>query len=114
VAQMRVARSAQHLGASHQVAGVLGGAHVLGRSRSVEARPAATGVELGFGVEEQGSAAGAAIASRFVGVPILSAEGRLGAFLAGDAVLFRRARLSAASVLVILSGMTASREMRGS
>src|ERR1700680_22060 len=88
--EMRVAGCAQDLGAAHQMAVVLCGANAFGRGRRVKARPSATGIEFGFGVEEERAAARAAIASGFFVVPILAAEGRLGAFLAGDAVLLRR------------------------
>src|SRR6202171_658097 len=90
VAEMRIARRAQHLGAAHQMAGVHGGRDVFRRRRRVKARPSTAGVEFGFGVEEQGAATGAAIAPRFFLVPILAAERRLGAFLARDSVLLRR------------------------
>src|SRR3984893_1694437 len=90
MAEMRVTSRAQDLGAAHQMTVVLGGADVFGFRRRVKARPSATGVEFGFGVEEQRAAARAAIAPGFFVVPILAAEGRLGAFLAGDAILLRR------------------------
>src|SRR5450755_192639 len=54
VAQMRVASGTQHLGAAHQVAVVILGADRFGAGRRVKARPSATRIELGFGVEKQG------------------------------------------------------------
>lgn len=57
--------------------------------RRVKTRPAAAGIELGFGAEKRGAAADAAVGAVGVRVPILAGEGRLGAFLAGHAVFGR-------------------------
>src|ERR1022692_1448922 len=90
VAEMRVAGRAQDFGTARQKAVVGLGADRFGAGGRVKARPSATGVELGFGIEEQGAAARAAIAAGLLVVPVLAAEGRLGTFLAGDPVLLGR------------------------
>ncbi len=76
----------QHFGAAHAVAGVgpRFDAFVVG---VVETRPATPGVELGFGVEQFGPAAGTGVATVVFVVDVLAAERGLRAGFAKDAIL---------------------------
>jgi len=55
----------------------------------VEAGPAASGIEFGVAHEERVAAGGADVGAIVLGIPVFSAERRLGALLAQDPVLHR-------------------------
>src|SRR6267143_1216183 len=83
---MRVAACAACLGPNHAVAGILVLHDVFFVRGSVEAWPAAARIKFCCGIEQRRSAADAVIRARTFRLPILSAEGRLGASLPRDAV----------------------------
>src|SRR3984893_3213699 len=85
---MRVAACAACLGPNHAVAGILVLHDVFFVRGSVEAWPAGARIKLCRGIEQRRSAADAVIRTRILRLPILSGEGRLGASLPRDAVLF--------------------------
>lgn len=93
MAQMCTALRAPYLDAKHAVAEVFGLFDVGGHG-ALEARPAAAGIELVRGIEQLGTAATAVVMSRLPFVPVLAGKGRLGALLAGDAVLLRVEQLA--------------------
>src|SRR6267143_3317301 len=84
---MGVAACAACLGPNHAVAGVLVLHDVFFLRGSVEAWPAGARIKLGCGIEQRRSTANAVIRARIFRLPILSAEGRLGASVPRDAVL---------------------------
>src|SRR5438552_17276341 len=86
---MRVAACAACLSPNHAIAGILVLHHVFFVRGSVEAWPAGARIKLCGGLEQRRPAADAVIGARIFRLPILSAEGRLGASLARDAVLLR-------------------------
>ena len=55
--------------------------------RRVETRPAATGIELGFGAEKRRPAADAAVGAVVLAIPITAGKGAFRAFLARDVEL---------------------------
>src|SRR3979409_413057 len=87
---MAVALRAQHLGAEHARghSALLVDMAVDGRSRKT--RPAATGIELGVGLEQRLAAAGAGIGAVAVLVLIFAGERPLGRLLAQHRILPRR------------------------
>src|SRR5579875_2196457 len=78
VAEMAAATATAHLGPDHPVAGVAVQRDVLGDRRLVEARPAATRLELRLRAEQLRAAASAVVAAVRLDVEILAAERRLG------------------------------------
>src|ERR1700728_3103283 len=84
---MRVTAAAEHLGATHSVAGIALHLYVLGSDGLIVARPAGTGMVLRFRAEERLTAADAEVSSGRFGVLILAGEGRLGALLPRDVIL---------------------------
>src|SRR5688572_3286662 len=94
VTEMAAARGAHHLGARHPVARVRLGDHAVQRRRLVEARPAASRLELRVGAEELGAAARTAVHAVGVLVPIRAGERALRAFVAQDLVLLGRESLA--------------------
>src|SRR5690348_6392174 len=87
---MARALGTQHLGADHAMAGVGFLVNVILRRRLGEAWPAAAGIELGVGVEQGLTAAGADIGAGTMVVLILAAERTLGRLLAQHRILHRR------------------------
>src|SRR5262245_42107055 len=88
--EVRAAAGAVHLRADHVQASVgLRLDRVLGEGSRV-ARPAASTVVLGGGIEERGAAADAVVRAGVVVIPVTAAERSLGSFLARNAVLLRR------------------------
>src|ERR1700682_5992479 len=85
---MGVATCAACLGPNHAVTGILMLHDFFFVRGSVEAWPAGARIKLCRGIEQRRSAADAVIRARIFRLPILSAEGRLGASLPRDAVLF--------------------------
>ena len=87
VTQVRATAAAGDFGATHEVAAVF----VLGNRRLFhrcnETGPATAGIKLGRRVEERLTATDAALDTGFLAVPVGAAEGRFGAFFAGDVVL---------------------------
>lgn len=89
MAEMCTAGAAGHLGADHAVADVAMLLDCLGGHRRVEARPAATGIELRFAAKKLRPAAGTGIDARRGLEGVFSGEWALGPLFAGDAVQFR-------------------------
>src|SRR6266481_5348487 len=87
VSEMSVATGATGFGAGHAVRAVGVFAHVLLVGRGVEAGPTGAGIEFGFGIEQRCAAGDALIHPRLVVVPVLAAEGTLGARFARHVVL---------------------------
>src|SRR5688572_8678035 len=90
VAEMATAGGALHLGSDHAERPIGLGHDRRGIDGSREARPARARVELGLGIEELGTAAGTAVRTGSVLVPVGASEGSLGALVAEDLVLDRR------------------------
>ena len=88
--QVRATLAAVHLGALHKKANVFLLGDILGVHRGVEAGPAGTGVKLGIGIEQLGAATNAFVYALILAGVISPGEGRLGAFLTRDFILFRR------------------------
>ena len=89
VAQVRVAAAANDFGAGREPSAVSDLAHVVGRDRLEEARPAGAGFELRVGIKQLLAATDAAVHARFVVVPIGAGEGSLGPFFSSDFELLR-------------------------
>src|SRR5690606_10872369 len=87
VAEVAAAAGTGDLGAHHAVAEVSGLGDIFLYRRGVEARPAATGVEFGAGVEQQVAAAHAEVLPRPILAVVDAGEGTLGALLAAHRVL---------------------------
>src|ERR1035437_2479952 len=87
VAQVAPTAPADHLGAGRPVTLVDMEVHRLQVRRLGEARPAASGVELGIRTEQLGPAAGAVVGAGVVVLPVASREGSLGPLLPQDGVL---------------------------
>src|SRR4030065_2583271 len=80
--EMRSALLAEHFHALRTVAGV-GARHDIFRFiRLRKTRPPRAGIELGFRIEQCGTAAYAAIDSGIMAIPVRAAESRFGAALA--------------------------------
>ena len=89
VAEVGATGRAADLGADHEVRAVLDELD-LGRVDGLpEARPPAAGVELHLGAEQRRVAHDAVVGAGVLGVPVLAAEGPLGARVLGDLVLQR-------------------------
>jgi hypothetical protein len=78
MAKMRIAARAFHFGADHAVAGITDFGHRAFADRRVEARPAATGIELGRGIEQWFIAADAVVDTVGFGVVVFAGERALG------------------------------------
>ncbi len=90
MAQVSSAARAGNFSAAHAVSRVVMLRHGLRVGGNHEARPAASGVELGAGVEEQRAAAGAVVVAGFVVEFERAGEGPFGALLAQDVILLGR------------------------
>src|SRR5260370_3257454 len=90
VAQVRAALAADHFDATHSVARVGLGGDAVRSDGFRKAGPSGAGFELGVRLKQRIPAAHALVGCMFVIVPILSCEGRLGAFAARDRVLLGR------------------------
>src|SRR6201996_7739355 len=90
MAEMTIAARAQHFGADHAVAHVAFLVDTAFGCRLGEARPAAAGIELGIGLEQRLSAAGADIGARAMLMLVFAGEGPFGRLLAQHRVLHRR------------------------
>src|SRR5579872_89680 len=91
---MAVAARAEHLGADHAVAEIALLVDMAFPCRLGEARPTATGIELGIGLKQRLSAAGADIGAPPVLMLIFAGERPLGRLLAQHRVLHRRQLLA--------------------
>src|SRR4051794_26964800 len=89
MAQVSVALTAESFRAAHEQAVVLLGGDVFGRRRRSKTRPAGAGIELLIAAEQRGAAAGAAIHSFFVMIPVFARERAFRALLARDGELLR-------------------------
>ena len=84
MAQMRTAAFAGDFGATHPQAIVGFGGHVFFGYGRPEARPSSAGIKFSIGVKEWFSAAGTAVLTFFMVVPVLPSERALSAFGAAD------------------------------
>src|SRR5690606_20537486 len=89
MAEMAAAARAMHLGADHAEAVIRGGGNRI-LARRPEAGPAATGVELGVGIEQHLAAAGAEETARPEFAVERAGMRPLGGMLAQHGILFRR------------------------
>ena len=87
---MPAAAAAVDLGSAHEERAVLLGLDRLAVGWLEEARPPGARVELGVGAEQLLAAAGAAIHTLVLGVPVGAGEGPLGPLLAQHVVLLGR------------------------
>src|SRR3990172_7713286 len=90
MAQVGVAFATENFGAPHEQAVVRLGFDLVLSNRGPEARPAGVRIELGVGAEQLVAAAGTAVNSLIVAIPILPGKRRLGALLAANVILRRR------------------------
>src|SRR5690606_25660719 len=77
-------------GSHHSHAAVSNLFHIFAGDRPEVAGPAGAGVKLGVGTKNLVATGGTAIDALFVVIIILTAEGRLGSFLAKHKILLRR------------------------
>src|SRR5690606_8949192 len=89
MAQVRTAGGAAHLGARHAQGVVLDQLHGFGAHRLVEARPSASGLELGPTAEQLGMTGAAAVEAVALLVEQLAGPGALGRRCAEHSVLIR-------------------------
>ena len=89
MAQMAAAVGAGDLGADHAVTVIDGFVDGAAQDGLVKARPAATGIELGFRREEGCPAAHAAVSAIGGFCIVFTAEGVFGSFLPADGILLR-------------------------
>ena len=94
VTEVAAAGGARDLGACHPVAGVRLRDDAVERRRLVEARPAAARLELRVGAEELRAAAGAAVHTVAVLVPVCARESTFRSLLAENLVLLGREALT--------------------
>src|SRR5262245_847320 len=111
MAEMRIARRAADLGAAHEPRAILVLTHGARRGRCPETGPAGAGLE--FGIRRESRRAAAHAFERAVALFAVERmrEGRLGAVLAGDAVLLGREQLS--PLLVGLADFSGAARMHG-
>ena len=94
VAEVRVARGAEHLRANHAVTAVDLFVNALNGDRACEARPSAPGIELRVGVEKSRAAAHAAIHAGCRRLVVLAGERPLGGLFPRYGELHRRQLLA--------------------
>ena len=87
--KVRIALGADHFGADHAVADITDLDHGAVADRRVEARPAATGIEFGRGVEQRRVAADAVVDTIGFGAVVFAGEWPFGALEAANVVLLR-------------------------
>ena len=93
MSEMRVAYVAQNFGAYHAMTAIDVLTDIGGIERLEVARPAATGVELGVGLEQRRAAADAGVDAVLVVVDVFAGARRFGCRVARHAVLHRREQL---------------------
>ena len=89
VTEVSITARAKDFGTFHAVTVIDGFGDVVGINRFQKTRPAGAGVEFGSGTEQRQAATDAGINTGLVVVVKCPTERRLGAFAAGDSVLFR-------------------------
>src|SRR5687767_4544933 len=85
--QVRIAFGADHFGANHAVADIPHFNHRTAFKWRVEARPAATGIELGCGIEQRLVTAHTMVDAIGFGAVVLAGKRPFGAFEATNVVL---------------------------
>lgn len=90
MAKVRATISAENFSTAHEKAAILGGGNPVRCDRPPETRPAAAGIELGPGIEQDIATAGAAVNAWFVAIVVKTGERALGALAAADGKLLRR------------------------
>ena len=88
MAEVRIAACTQHFDSAHAQRIVLAIDESVGFQRRVKTRPAASGVEFGFGIKQRTVAALAQVGAGAIFIPIHARERPLGTRLAGNRVFF--------------------------